>query len=146
MGMNQSYSRINRDESLNKTITQGTAAVTIKPMPNTEENNNNIRGLEITRYCQKKKVYICLSDIKMEKKDLRDYLFHVNEGLVLSIARNFKNKHPDIEFDDLVQEGNEGMLRAMEDFNPDLGYCFSTYAFGGYKSMVGIIRKKVWAF
>ncbi|KAB5617793.1 RNA polymerase subunit sigma-70, partial [Bacillus thuringiensis] len=36
--MNQSYSRINRDESLNKTITQGTAAVTIKPMPNTEEN------------------------------------------------------------------------------------------------------------
>ena len=66
--MNQSYSRINRDESLNKTITQGTAAVTIKPMPNTEENNNNIRGLEITRYCQKKKVYICLSDISMEKK------------------------------------------------------------------------------
>lgn len=73
---------------------------------------------------------------KHGEKDLRDYLFHVNEGLVLSIARNYKNKHPDIEFDDLVQEGNEGMLRAMEDFNPDLGYCFPHTLSGGYKKYV----------
>lgn len=70
------------------------------------------------------------------ERELRDYLFHVNEGLVLSIARTNKNKHPDIDFDDLVQEGNEGMLRAMEDFNPDLGIVFPHTLSGGYKKYV----------
>lgn len=83
---------------------------------------------------------------KHGEKDLRDYLFHVNEGLVLSIARNYKNKHPDIEFDDLVQEGNEGMLRAMEDFNPHLDIVFPHTLSVDTKSMLGIIRKKSRAF
>ncbi|TKH38290.1 sigma-70 family RNA polymerase sigma factor [Bacillus cereus] len=141
--MKQSYSRLNRDESLNKTITQGSAAINIKPIPNTEENNYNIRGIGNYKVLSKEESLYLFKRYKHGEKDLRDYLFHVNEGLVLSVARNYKNKHPDIEFDDLVQEGNEGMLRAMEDFNPDLGYCFSTYAFWWIqKSMLGIIRKK----
>ncbi|HFJ9404184.1 TPA: sigma-70 family RNA polymerase sigma factor [Bacillus paranthracis] len=141
--MNQSYSRLNRDESLNKTITQGSTVRTIKPVPNTKENNNDIRGIGNYKVLSKEESLHLFQRYRHGEKDLREYLFHVNEGLVLSIARKNKNKHPDIEFDDLVQEGNEGMLRAIEDFNPDLGYCFSTYAFWWIqKSMLGIIRKK----
>lgn len=66
--MNQSYSRLNRDESLNKTITRGSTVRTIKPVPNTKENNNDIRGLVITKYYLKKKVCICFSDIGMARK------------------------------------------------------------------------------
>lgn len=141
--MNHSYSRLNRDESLNKTITQGSTARTIKPVPNIEENNIDTRGIGNYKVLSKEESLHLFKRYKHGERELRDYLFHVNEGLVLSIARTNKNKHPDIDFDDLVQEGNEGMLRAMEDFNPDLGYCFSTYAFWWIqKSMLGIIRKK----
>ncbi|PEM64270.1 sigma-70 family RNA polymerase sigma factor [Bacillus toyonensis] len=141
--MNRSYSSLNCDESLNKTITQDSNARSIKPIAYSEGNTFEIKGIGNYKVLSKQESLKLFQRYKHGEKDLRDYLFHVNVGLVLSIARKYKNKHPDIEFDDLVQEGNEGMLRAMEDFNPALGYCFSTYAFWWIqKSMLGIICKK----
>lgn len=114
--MNHSYSSLNRDESLDKTITQSSTARSIKPMANLEENTFEIKEIGNYKVLSKQESLKLFQRYKHGEKDLRDYLFHVNVGLVLSIARKYKNKHPDIEFDDLVQEGNEGMLRAMEDF------------------------------
>ncbi|EJQ92416.1 sigma-70 family RNA polymerase sigma factor [Bacillus cereus] len=141
--MNQSYSSLNRDESLTRTITLGSTARIIVPMVKPEDNNFEIKEIGNYKVLSKQDSLNLFRRYKHGEKDLREYLFHVNIGLVLSIARKYKNKHPDIEFDDLVQEGNEGMLRAIEDFNPDLGYCFSTYAYWWIKkSMLGFIRKK----
>ena len=61
-------------------------------------------------------------DLKAKKE-----LVQANLKLVLTIARKaiHVSKLPLI---DLIQEGNLGLMTAVEKFNPDLGYRFSTYA------------------
>lgn len=56
----------------------------------------------------------------------REKLILHNTKLVISIAVQYSAFHDDIL--DLVQEGNLGLMRAIETFNPEFGYKFSTYA------------------
>jgi RNA polymerase primary sigma factor len=56
----------------------------------------------------------------------RDHLVRANLRLVVSIARNYAGKGLLVE--DLVGEGNMGLLRAAEGFDPSAGTRFSTYA------------------
>ena len=49
-----------------------------------------------------------------------------NLALVLAVVR--KQRRGSVRFDDLVQEGNVGLLRAVERFDPHAGTRFSTYA------------------
>jgi RNA polymerase primary sigma factor len=53
-------------------------------------------------------------------------LILANQGLVIKIARGYLGQG--FQFSDLIQEGNIGLHRATEKFDPDLGYAFSTYA------------------
>lgn len=57
----------------------------------------------------------------------RDKLVSSNLRLVIMAARHY-NQNTSLSFEDLVQEGNMGLIRATQDFNPDLGWRFSTYA------------------
>jgi RNA polymerase primary sigma factor len=56
----------------------------------------------------------------------RDYLVRANLRLVVRIACDFGSRGLSIE--DLIAEGNLGLLRAAESFNPDYNVRFSTYA------------------
>jgi RNA polymerase primary sigma factor len=56
----------------------------------------------------------------------REALVHHNLALVLAVARRYAMRG--IRFDDLVQEGNIGLLKAVEHFDPRRGTRFSTYA------------------
>jgi RNA polymerase primary sigma factor len=53
-------------------------------------------------------------------------MIEANLRLVVKIAKEYSN--PGMTLSDLVAEGNLGLVRAVEDFNPDAGVRFSTYA------------------
>ena len=59
-------------------------------------------------------------------KDARDRMITSNLRLVVSIAKHFGGRG--LSLSDLIQEGNTGLYRAMEKFNPKAGCRFSTYA------------------
>ena len=59
-------------------------------------------------------------------REARDHLVRANLRLVVSIARGFQGKGVDMS--DLIAEGNLGLLRASEGFDPSMNCRFSTYA------------------
>ena len=56
----------------------------------------------------------------------RDHLIMANTRLVISVAKRYRGQG--VPFHDLIQEGNLGLMRAADKFDPDRGYKFSTYA------------------
>jgi RNA polymerase primary sigma factor len=59
-------------------------------------------------------------------EEARARLIESNLRLVISIAKKYRGRG--VLFEDLIQEGNAGLIKAVERFDPSLGNRFSTYA------------------
>lgn len=65
----------------------------------------------------------------------RDVFVAANMGLVVMVARRYEQGH--LSFADLIQEGNTGLLRAVDRFDLDRGHRFSTYAVWWIRHAIG---------
>jgi len=61
-------------------------------------------------------------------QDAREKFIRANLRLVVSIAKRYVNRSPNLSILDLIQEGNNGLMRAVDKFDYRRGFKFSTYA------------------
>ncbi len=64
--------------------------------------------------------------MECEGNQARERMIRANLRLVVNIAKSFTNRGMPLA--DIIEEGNLGLLRAVEGFDPDMGARFSTYA------------------
>ncbi len=69
---------------------------------------------------------ICIGEANAE--DAKHTIVKANLRLVVSIAKKYRNQAPGLEFIDLISEGNIGLMRAVDKFDYQRGFKFSTYA------------------
>ena len=80
----------------------------------------------LTNTDELRKIVALISENKIEMLHAKDQFVRSNLRLVLSIAKNYS--YPGLDLLDLVQEGNIGLMKAVDKFNYRLGHKFSTYA------------------
>ena len=64
--------------------------------------------------------------VKSADKKARQMLIEKNLRLVVSVAKKYRGMG--LPFEDLIQEGNIGLMKAVEKFDPERGWRFATYA------------------
>lgn len=69
---------------------------------------------------------IKLTELADDGREARDHLIKANTRLVVSIAKRYMGRG--VPFLDLIQEGNLGLMKAVEKFDYKRGFRFSTYA------------------
>jgi RNA polymerase sigma factor (sigma-70 family) len=81
---------------------------------------------EVKLLSKEEEVQLALRIIEDNDPEARDILIRSNLRLVVKIAKDFAGRH--LTFSDLIEEGNLGLMRAVDTFEPEYNVRFSTYA------------------
>ena len=110
------------------------------PGPNKTSGGPDVLGLYLSRARQhrilsREEEVTLAARIQQGDEAARDELVQCNLKLVVSIARRYVGRG--LEFSDLIQEGNLGLMRAAQGFDAAFGNKFSTYATWWIKQSIG---------
>jgi len=97
-----------------------------KPLGSGRTRLKEFEAEYLTNIDELRKILALISENKTVLLQAKDQFVRSNLRLVLTIAKKYS--YPGLDQLDFVQEGNLGLMRAVDKFNYHLGYKFSTYA------------------
>lgn len=115
-----------------KEIGQIPLLTTIRELELSRTVQQGLLAQEVLKQVEKGKKVITEEDkekfktLVEEGQDAREILIESNLRLVVSIAKRYLGRG--MQFQDLIQEGNMGLMKAVNKFDPTKGFKFSTYA------------------
>ena len=114
-------------QQLEKQITTGvTASMTVEDIDSARRELLGLQELVLETPAQLAEKLHILDGISSAHEDAKRSLSSANLRLVVSIAKKYRNRG--LSFLDLIQEGNTGLMRAVDKYEHRRGYKFSTYA------------------
>lgn len=81
---------------------------------------------QVTQELNREEIAALWKRIKQGDKEAKNKMMELNLRLVIPTAKRFQR--PGMDLMDLIEEGNLGLLQAVDKFEPEKGYRFSTYA------------------
>ena len=81
---------------------------------------------QVTQELNREEIAALWKRIKQGDKEAKNKMMGLNLRLVIPTAKRFQR--PGMDLMDLIEEGNLGLLQAIDKFEPEKGYRFSTYA------------------
>ena len=98
----------------------------IPPVQELQQRLTDIQSRVVVPLTQLKDINKRMNDGESSSRDAKKEMIEANLRLVISIAKKYTNRG--LQFLDLIQEGNIGLMKAVDKFEYRRGYKFSTYA------------------